>query len=88
MEPFQGWTPEAVSMVERSIAAHGGQQLWQSTTSIRLPVESGSGWLLALKGYPRTFPLPREIQIFPHNASPFSTGIRTKSSAGTSLMAM
>jgi len=66
MEPFQGWTPEAVSMVERSIAAHGGQQLWQSTTSIRLPVESGSGWLLALKGYPRTFPLPREIQIFPH----------------------
>jgi hypothetical protein len=66
MESFTGWTPDAVSLVERSIAAHGGRQLWQSTASIRLPFRSGSGSLLALKGYQRTFPAPREFEVFPH----------------------
>jgi len=66
MESFTGWTPDAVALVERSIAAHGGLALWQSTTSIRLPFTSASGSLIALKGYPHAFPLPREFEIFPH----------------------
>jgi hypothetical protein len=40
--------------------------LWRSTTSIRLPFRSGSGPLLAIKGYPRTFRAPREFEVFPH----------------------
>ncbi len=69
MKPFEGWTPDAVSLVERSIAAHGGLPSWQSVTSIRLPFRSGSGFLLALKGYRRTFPPPRECEIFPHQCA-------------------
>ena len=69
MKPFQGWTPDAVSLVERSIAAHGGLTSWQSVTSIRLPFRHGSGILLALKGYRRTFPAPRECEIFPHECA-------------------
>lgn len=53
-------------LLERAIAAHGGRSLWQGIMSIRLPVLRGSGVLLALKGYPHTFPLPREYEVFPH----------------------
>jgi hypothetical protein len=67
MEWLQGWTPDAVALVERSIAGHGGQERWQSAKSIRLPFRSGSGALLAVKGFSRTFPPPREIEIFPHD---------------------
>jgi hypothetical protein len=66
MDSFDGWTPDAIGLVERAIAAHGGLRLWQATESIRLPFQNGSGFLLALKGYPRTFPAPREYEIFPH----------------------
>jgi len=53
-------------LVEHAIAAHGGRSLWQSIESIRLPVLRGSGILLTFKGYPHTFPLPREYEAFPH----------------------
>jgi hypothetical protein len=66
MESFAGWTADAVGLVERSIAAHGGLRCWESTRSIRLPFFSGSGLLLAIQGFQRTFPAPREIEIFPH----------------------
>ena len=66
MESFAGWTADAVTLVKRSIAAHGGLQNWQATRRIRLPFLSGSGLLLATKGFQHTFPPPREIEIFPH----------------------
>lgn len=61
-----GWTSEAVTLVERAIAAHGGLRQWQATTSIRLPFQSGSGSLLHLKGFGHTFPAPSEFEVRPH----------------------
>ena len=68
MESFRSWTPEAIALVERSIAAHGGLERWRSARSIRLPFRCGSGWLLAVKGFLHTFPPPREIEIFPQES--------------------
>jgi hypothetical protein len=62
-----GWTPDAVALVERAIAAHGGRERWVKTGAIRLPFLSGSGTLLALKGFGRTFPAPRECEVRPHD---------------------
>jgi hypothetical protein len=61
-----GWTSDAIALVERAIAAHGGLRKWQAVTSIRLPFRSGSGSLLRLKGYRHTFPAPREYEVHPH----------------------
>jgi hypothetical protein len=56
MTDFDGWNADAVRLVQRAIAAHGGLQQWGSTTAIRLPFQHGSGPLLRLKGFGRTFP--------------------------------
>ena len=69
MNSFEGWTSNAIALVERAIVAHGGQQQWHATTSIRLPFRSGSGSLLMLKGYRHTFPPPREFEVFPHQCA-------------------
>jgi hypothetical protein len=51
MRRFEGWASDAIALVERAIAAHGGFERWQAITSIRLPFQNGSGSLLRLKGY-------------------------------------
>ena len=66
---FEGWTPDTTALVDRAIVAHGGQQQWQAARSIRLPFQSGSGPLLTRKGYRRTFPAPREFEVFPHQCT-------------------
>jgi hypothetical protein len=66
MGSFAGWTRDAIALVERSMAAHGGLEAWRSTASIRVPVRSMSGSLIAWKGYPRSFPAPLEYEVFPH----------------------
>jgi hypothetical protein len=66
MTDFDGWPPDAVRLVERAIAAHGGLQRWRALTSVRLPFAHGSGPLLRLKGYGDTFPAPREYEVRPH----------------------
>jgi len=66
MNTFEGWGSDAVSLVERAIAAHGGDRTWRETRSIRLPFRSGFGPLLMLKGYRHTFPAPQEYEVFPH----------------------
>jgi hypothetical protein len=63
---FDGWSADAIALVERAIAAHGGLRQWRAITSIRLPFQNASGFLLWLKGYPQTFPAPREFEIRPH----------------------
>lgn len=64
--PFANWPPDAIALVENSIAAHGGRDRWLDAGSIRLPFISGSGTLMVLKGFGRTFPAPREFEIRPH----------------------
>lgn len=66
MAAYDGWPPAAISLVERAIQAHGGRETWLATRSVRLPVVSASGVLLTLKGWPRTFRMPREYEVFPH----------------------
>jgi hypothetical protein len=66
MMGFDGWTADAVTLVQRAIGAHGGLQQWRATASVRLPFRHGSGPLLRLKGYGHTFPAPRECEMQPH----------------------
>ena len=66
MSAFDGWTSDAIALVERAIAAHGGRERWQAAKSIRLPFRRGSGALLMLKGFGHTFRAPREFEVLPH----------------------
>jgi hypothetical protein len=63
---FNEWVPEAVTLVKRAIAVHGGVETWRATARIRLPFKQGSGSLLRLKGYGETFPAPSEYEVRPH----------------------
>jgi hypothetical protein len=63
---FEGWTPEAIALVERAMTAHGGRDAWLGAAAVRLPFQRGSGSLLTLKGFGRTFPPPREFEVRPH----------------------
>jgi hypothetical protein len=69
MTDYEGWPDDAVRLVERAIAAHGGLKQWLATTSIRLPFLHGTGALLRLKGYRDTFPAPREYEVRPHEGT-------------------
>ena len=64
---FDGWPRDAIALVERAMAAHGGLRQWQAITTIRLRFQNASGPLLRLKGYRHTFPAPREFEIRPHD---------------------
>ena len=64
---FDGWPFEARALVERSIAAHGGLERWQSVQRIELHFVAAAGWLLWMKGYTRTFPAPTVFEIRPHH---------------------
>jgi hypothetical protein len=66
---YEGWPADAVRLVERAIAAHGGLDRWRDTTSIRLPFAHGTGPLLRLKGFRDTFPAPREYEVRPHEGT-------------------
>jgi hypothetical protein len=62
-----GWTSDAVALVERAIAAHGGREVWQQTSAVQFSLVRGTGALLALKGFGRTFPAPRAFEVRPHD---------------------
>jgi hypothetical protein len=55
---------EALRLVERAIARHGGER-WAQLEAIELPVLALSGFLPWLKGYPRSFGIPRLVRIEP-----------------------
>ncbi|HET6983556.1 MAG TPA: hypothetical protein VFI53_15540 [Myxococcaceae bacterium] len=55
---------ETLRLVERAIARHGGER-WSRIEAIELPVLALSGFLPWLKGYPRSFGLPRIVRIDP-----------------------
>ncbi len=67
MQAFADWPADAIALVERAVAAHGGRTLWQETASIRLPYLRAAGALLWLKGHGHTFPAPREFEVRPHD---------------------
>ena len=53
--------------MERAIATHGGRDVWQQTSVVRFSFVRGTGALLALKGFGRTFPAPRAFEVRPHD---------------------
>jgi hypothetical protein len=63
---FAGWSADAIALVERAMAVHGGRAAWNATASIRLPYVRSGGALLRLKGFDRTFSAPREFEVRPH----------------------
>lgn len=69
MTNYAGWPDDAVRLVERAIAAHGGLKRWRDTMSVRLPFVHAFGPLLRLKGYRGTFPAPLEYEVRPHEVA-------------------
>ena len=67
---FDGWSSDAISLVERAIEVHGGRERWQEVRSIRLPLVAASGLLLRMKGYRTTFTAPAEFEVRPHEPVP------------------
>jgi hypothetical protein len=64
--PYAGWPDDAVDLVERSIRTHGGWDAWKALEVIRIDPGWLKGSLPFLKGYGRTFGLPRRIELRPH----------------------
>jgi hypothetical protein len=60
------WTPDSVAVLVRACNHFGGFETWRALHEIRLHLEQLSGFLPWLKGYGRTFTLPRTAEIRPH----------------------
>lgn len=63
---YSGWPDEAVDLVEASIRAHGGWDAWKRLEIIRIEPGWLRGPLPLLKGFGRTFGLPRHFELRPH----------------------
>ena len=61
-----GWTPAALEILERSREYYGGPGGRRRPRRIRLVPERLTGLLPHLKGVDRTFPIPKVIDIYPH----------------------
>jgi hypothetical protein len=62
----QGWTAQALGMLERACDHHGGFETWSSLSEIRLLPGRLSGLVPWLKGNGHTFPIPGAFEIRPH----------------------
>jgi hypothetical protein len=60
------WTPHAVAVLERAFEHHGGVTAWYERQLIRLFPDKLSGFVPWQKGMRKTFPLPRAIEVAPH----------------------
>jgi hypothetical protein len=60
------WPDSAKSLVLHAIERHGGWSLWCRLESVGLSLVSLRGLLPRLKGYGRTFDVPRSLVTFPH----------------------
>jgi len=63
---YAGWPDAAVDLVEDSIRAHGGWDAWKALEVIRIDPAWLRGPLPWLKGFGRTFGLPRRFELRPH----------------------
>lgn len=59
------WTPETKEILARSIERHGGWTAWERFSSVRIKPLYLTGMIPAIKGHPRTFPLPGYFEVFP-----------------------
>jgi hypothetical protein len=59
------WPAPARELVLRAIDRHGGWALWGRLRSVSLSLVSLRGLLPRVKGYRRTFQLPRSATVFP-----------------------
>jgi hypothetical protein len=66
MESFHpSWSPAARDLVLRAIDRHGGWALWNRLESVAVSLVRLSGLLPWLKGYQRSYQLPRTMTSFP-----------------------
>lgn len=63
----ESWTEEARSILDHACAWHGGADVYERVESISLTPGRLDGWLPSRKGLHRTFPLPRRMDVFPHD---------------------
>jgi hypothetical protein len=66
MPRYDGWPDDAAALVERGVARHGGWGRWHDLRRVSFRAVSLGGLLPWLKGHPRTFPTPGEVETFPH----------------------
>ncbi|HKA88652.1 MAG TPA: hypothetical protein VKE22_13370 [Haliangiales bacterium] len=66
MPRYLGWPDEAAALVERGVRRHGGWEAWRSLRRVSFRPIGLGGFLPWAKGHPRTFPLPPEVETFPH----------------------
>jgi hypothetical protein len=59
------WPASAQDLLRRAIDRHGGWSLWVRLEAVTLGLRSLRGFLPWLKGYGRTFRLPRSLTTFP-----------------------
>jgi hypothetical protein len=61
------WTGEGRGLLESAIRRHGGWEAWLALDTIWLSLTSLTGLLPMVKGAGRTFPVPRRIEVRPHD---------------------
>jgi len=79
---YSGWPDAAVDLVEDSIRAHGGWDAWKTLEVIRLDPAWLRGPLPWMKGYGRTFGLPRYFELRPHREVAVFEGFPTDDTTG------
>jgi len=60
------WTAQSLAVLERACDHFGGWETWRAVSKIRLFPDRLSGLVPWLKGNGRTFPIPSEFEIRPH----------------------
>jgi len=60
------WTAQSLGVLERACDHYGGFETWRALRTIRLFPGRLSGFVPWLKGNGRTFPIPSEFEIRPH----------------------
>jgi hypothetical protein len=64
--PFPGWPPDARALIEQAAARHGGWERWQRLHTVHIQQEELGGPLPWAKGLHRTHPMPRHVEVHPH----------------------
>jgi hypothetical protein len=60
------WTGAPRALLEKAIARHGGWPAWMRFRSVVVTVPALRGLVPRAKGFPRTFALPPEAEVRPH----------------------
>jgi hypothetical protein len=77
------WTPDATAVLRRACDRYGGTGTWRTLRTIRLVPERLTGLLPWIKGVGKTFPLPKAIEISPHERRTVFVGYPDDDQTGT-----